>query len=257
MTAGAETSEGTKPRLVGVGVGPGEAALITLKALDVLSAADVILVPATEATADKAGRAEQIVLENRPELADRIRRIPFSMADRAGVTTRRKESWEASADAAIEAFTGGATCVCFATIGDPSVYSTFSYLAGTVLNTLDVAIEVIPGITAMQAIAAATTTPLVEGTEVLALVPATAGDDVLADVLNVVDTIVAYKGGRTLPNVLATIEATGERDTHIGTNIGLPNQRLLTPADLAEGETTPYFSTVLSAPKRNVTGGRL
>lgn len=257
MAQGSTEQPTTAPKLVGVGVGPGEASLITVKALDALAAADVILVPSTEASGSDAGRAEQIVLANRPDLAGRIKRIPFSMADRSGVSERRRESWQTSAQAALDAFAAGAGSVCFATIGDPSVYSTFSYLAGTVRDSLpDVLVEVIPGITAMQALAAASLTPLVEGTEVLALFPVTAGDDRLREVAATVDTVVAYKAGRRLPAVLDVL--TGEdRATVVGTNIGLEDERLLSADELAAGESAPYFSTVLSTPHRATTGGRL
>lgn len=249
----------TTPTLVGIGVGPGEASLITVKALDALSAADVILVPSTERSGEGAGRAEQIVCGNRPELASRIQRIPFSMADRSGVTERRKESWEASAEAAITAFEKGATRVAFATIGDPSVFSTFSYLAGTVRERLpEVNVEVIPGITAMQALAAASLTPLTEGTEVLALVPWTAGGETVKAVLEVADTVVTYKAGRQLPQLLTVLDEAGEqRRTVIGTDVGLEGEAILDADDVTPGAKLPYMSTVLSAPRRTITGGRL
>ena len=251
--------DGPARRLVGVGVGPGDAELITVKALNVLQIADVILVPATEASGDEPGRAELIVLANRAALAECIQRIPFSMTDRTGVTQRRLRSWQTGAQAAIGAFENGASTVCFATIGDPSVFSTFSYLAGTVLAAMpDVQVEVIPGITAMQALAAVSRTPLVEGTEVLSLVPITAGLETLDVALASSDTIVAYKAGRTLPQVLDHLRAAGrEATTVIGTNLGLDNQRLLKDSDITDDSMAPYMCTVLSVPVRTSTGGRL
>ncbi|WP_347348770.1 precorrin-2 C(20)-methyltransferase [Nigerium sp.] len=242
-------------RLVGVGVGPGDPEHVTLKAVRALEASDVVLVPATEASGDDAGRAETIVVTAAPAASEKIRRVPFTMADRSGVTARRAKAWETSAAAAIEAFEAGAQTVSFATVGDPSVYSTFSYLAGTVLGRFpDVEIEVVPGITAMQALAAASRTPLVEGTEVLALVPVTSGLDTLDRASEFADTVVAYKAGRRLPEVLGRL-ASADRDTLVGTNVGLPGQRIV-PASDADGPAN-YFSTVLSAPRRTSTGGRL
>ncbi|SDB79939.1 precorrin-2 C20-methyltransferase /cobalt-factor II C20-methyltransferase [Raineyella antarctica] len=242
-------------RLVGVGVGPGDAELVTLKAQRTFAEADVVLVPATERSGEGPGRAEEIVATVAPQA--RIRRVPFSMADRQGVTARRRQAWETSAAAAVEEYRGGAAVVCFATVGDPSVYSTFSYLAAYVTAELpDVEVEVVPGITAMQALAAASRTPLCEGQEVLALAPATAGIEVLDAVLDACDTVVVYKGGSRLPEVVDVLRR-HDREAVMGTDIGLPAEQVVPLAAVTDGATAPYFSTVLSAPRRARTGGRL
>ena len=242
------------PQLVGVGVGPGDPELVTVKAVRLLASADIVLVPATEESGDGPGRAEQIVTANCPDA--RILRIPFSMACRSGISEKRKASWQTSADAAVGAFREGADIVVFATVGDPSVYSTFSYLAAHVVELLpDVEIQVVPGVTAMQALAAESRTPLVEGTETLALVPVTAGLEKLGELLDAVDTVVAYKGGRRLPEVAATIRGKG-RDAVLGVNIGLERQELHRLSDV-EDAAAPYFSTVLAPARRGDTGGRL
>lgn len=244
------------PQLVGIGVGPGDPELITVKAVRLLATADAVLVPATEESGDGPGRAEQIVVANCPSA--RIVRIPFSMACRKGVNERRKEAWQTSAEAAVDAFQNGAQLVVFATVGDPSVFSTFSYLAAHVLEMMpEVGIQVVPGVTAMQALAAESRTPLVEGTETLALVPVTAGLDKLGELLDVVDTVVAYKGGRKMPQVAATIRGK-DRDAVLGVNIGLERQEIFTLSELDDDQRAPYFSTVLAPAKRSgETGGRL
>lgn len=244
------------PTLVGVGVGPGDPELITCKAVAALERADVVLVPATEASGEAAGRAEQVVLAACPCAAAKLRRVPFSMAQRRGVGTKRKQSWEASAQAAVDAFQAGAGTVAFATVGDPSVYSTFSYLAAQVLAAVPgLDVSVVPGITAMQALAAASLTPLVEGRESLTLVPVTAGLEAVGAALAHSDTVVAYKGGRQLAELLATVRTQG-RDGVLGVNIGLPGETI-TPLAEVDAETAPYFSTVLIAPPRTEIGGRL
>ena len=244
------------PALIGVGVGPGDPDLLTLKAQAALRDADVILVPATETSGDDAGRAEQVVLAACPDAAGKLQRVPFSMAQRRGVGEKRRESWEASARAAEAAFAAGATTVAFATVGDPSVYSTFSYLAAHVQAVVPgLAVSVVPGITAMQALAAASLTPLVEGRESLSLVPATAGMEAVSAALEHSDTVVAYKGGRQLAALLAVVRDAG-RDGVLGIDIGLPGETITPLADVDVAQA-PYFSTVLVAPVRTRTGGAL
>lgn len=247
------------PRLIGVGVGPGDPELVTVKAVRALSAADVVLVPRTERSTGTAGRADRIVTAACPAAADRIVAVPFSMRERSGVGPERRAAWAESTDAAVAAFRDGAATVCFATVGDPSVYSTFSYLAAEVAREVPgLRIEVVPGITAMQALAAADRTPLVEGREVLALVPVTGGVEVLTAALATAETVVAYKAGRHLPEVLdAIIAARPDHDVVVGTDVGLPDERLLDGKDPAARAAAPYFSTVLVTPARPTTGGRL
>ncbi|MFT4296920.1 MAG: precorrin-2 C(20)-methyltransferase [Micropruina sp.] len=246
------------PTLTGVGVGPGDPELITLKALRVLRDADVILVPDTDTGTDEVGRAEQVVLTACPEAAGRVRRVPFSMAQRHGVGTKRRRAWEASAKAAEDAFAAGAGSVAFATVGDPSVYSTFSYLAAHVRAVVPgLQVRVVPGITAMQALAAASGVPLVEAQESLTLVPVTAGLDSLAAALDSSDTVVAYKGGRHLSEVLELVRRRRPDDTAVlGVNVGLPGEELIAVSDVT-ADRAPYFSTLLVAPARTRTGGRL
>lgn len=254
-TGGTGTSPGR--RFTGVGVGPGDPELVTLRAVRVLTEAEVILVPATEASAGGPGRAEQIITQVVPDSADRMRRIPFSMAQRRGVGARRADSWRASAEAAAEAFEGGARTVAFATVGDPAVYSTFSYLRATLAERMPgIDFELVPGITAMQALAAASTTPLAEGREVLALVPATVGAARLGEILDVADSVTIYKGGRRLPEVLDELRARGRRAV-IGTDVSLPDEQLVTLEEIDAEATRPYFSAVLSTPERTITGGRI
>ena len=242
------------PRLVGIGVGPGDPDLITIKAVQELENSDLIFVPSSETSLSDTGRAEAIISAICPDVVNRIRRISFSMA-RNGED--RNQAWQSAAQDTINGFASGAKTIAFATVGDPSVYSTFSYLADIVRQEITCEVSVIPGITAMQALAAARLTPLVEGQEVLALVPLTAGLDKFCDALDYADTVVAYKIGRNLENVATMLRDRNRMDTAvIGTDIGLSGESIKALSEV-EDSVVPYFATVIIPPVRTHTGSRL
>ncbi|QGN48468.1 precorrin-2 C(20)-methyltransferase [Micromonospora sp. WMMD558] len=245
--------------LTGVGVGPGDPDLLTLRAVRVLRAAELVFVPVLDRLdADGAaapGRAETTVAPHVPP--DRLRRLPFALDDRGGVTARRERAWDAAARAVVAAVDGGARALAFATIGDPNVYSTFSYLAQTVRELRpEVSVETVPGITAMQELAARSGVPLCEGREPLTLLPATAGLAFFADAVAGPGTVVAYKGWRRHPELLAELRRQGRlADAVLGRGLGLPGEQV-GPAAEADGDV-PYLSTLLVPARRDRRGGKL
>jgi precorrin-2/cobalt-factor-2 C20-methyltransferase len=241
--------------LVGVGVGPGDPELVTVKAANLLAKADVVFVPVADS--GETGRAEQTVLFYAE--AWRVERVVFALHDREH-TDRRERAWDAAAEQVARWFAehpGGVAA--FATIGDPCIYSTFTYLASTVRTlAADVAVELIPGITAMQDLAARTGTPLVEGREALALFPMTAGPERFRESLERGDAVVAYKFGRMLPETLAVLRETGRLDGAVyGAALGLPAEDIRPARDLDPAEPGPYLSTLIVPPARTGRGDGL
>lgn len=239
--------------LIGIGVGPGDPELLTLKAVRLLRAADVVFAPST--SLDRESRAEQIVLAAKKI---QVRRLVFALEDQGGVTAERAAAWDAAARVVIEAFDAGAETVAFVTLGDPNVYSTFGYLAQTVTGfDADVRIESVPGITAMQDLAARADIRLAEGREPLTLVPATAGFDEFEKALNLPGTVVVYKGGRQLGELKARVEEMGRMEEAVlGTDLGLPTESVGLLRDHVEGRA-PYFTTLILPPVRGARGEAL
>lgn len=244
-------------QLIGVGMGPGDPDLVTVKAVKALQSADLVLVPTMDV--DQVGRAEDTVRHHIDH--DRVRRVYFALNERDDQGPRRL-AWDDAGRVVAQAFDDATFCVVFATIGDPNVYSTFSYLAATVRELLpDVQVSTIPGITAMQHLAAQAGVPLVEGQESLTLYPMTAGLDGYREALRHSDTVVAYKGGRHLPAVLDVLSEHPDAHVVVGSHLGLDDQQVLAGDELAEaqrkGTALPYLSTVLAAPAARTRGGRL
>jgi precorrin-2/cobalt-factor-2 C20-methyltransferase len=237
-------------RLTGVGVGPGDPELVTVKAVRVLEEAALVVVPVM--SLEEVGRAEATVRANITH--DRVQRLVFALDDRNGLTEAREQAWHAAADLVADALQDKGS-VAFATIGDPNVYSTFTYLADAVCEQLPgVEVETVPGITAMQDLAARSGTTLCEGTESLALLPLTAGLEAFEEALTHFDTVVAYKGGRHLQEVRRMLALKGRLHTAVfGAALGLPDEEV---GPVPEGPA-PYLSTVIAPGPRTGRGSKL
>ena len=233
-------------RLIGVGVGPGDPELLTLKGLRALREADQVFVPVGDT--GEVGRAEATVRAHLGADAERIRRLLFALSDDAEAKER---SWQNAAREVSGPLAEGKTCA-FATIGDPNVYSTFTYLARTVKGMLpDARVETVPGITAMQDLASKSGTVLLEGDERLALLPFTAGAGRLREALDGFETVVCYKGGGRMHEVLRVAEESGRLEGAVyGARLGVEGEEIL-PASEMVGRESTYLSAVIF-----VGGGR-
>lgn len=259
-------------RLVGVGVGPGDPELLTLAAVRELRAAGRVFVPVL--ASDELGRAEAVVRAHLDDDAV-IERLVFALSDPVnGPQTRRRRHWDTAAERVAEYLTaenltnvGGS--VAFATIGDPSVYSTFGYLAATVRDLVpNVTIATIPGITAMQAAASAAGITLVEGSEPLTVLPVTRNVTAMREALGRHGTVVAYKGGRRLRELREAIEQAGALDRAVyAEHLGTADERVLPLSEVDVEDTVdasgrvvggaPYLSTVVVLPSRGARGEQL
>jgi precorrin-2/cobalt-factor-2 C20-methyltransferase len=279
------------PTLIGVGMGPGDPELVTVKAVRVLREADLVLVPVMAsgeqgqgATAKEQslrrsggsggsspgaatrGSGGQLAASGEPGRAeatvrahvthDRITRVAFALTEGVGLA-EREAAWDGAAAAAVAAFAGGAAVVAFATIGDPNVYSTFTYLAETVRPQVPgLTVATVPGITAMQDLAARSGTVLCEGRETLALLPLTAGLVPFKEALALFDTVVGYKSGSHLPEVLAAVRDAGRMDGAVhGASLGLSGEDIRPAAEVTG--PAPYLSTLLVPGRRTRRGGKL
>jgi precorrin-2/cobalt-factor-2 C20-methyltransferase len=233
------------PAVFGVGVGPGDAGLLTVRAIDVLRSVDRVFAPCT--SIESVGRAEAVVREAAPDV--RVERLVFVMEADGEARDRAIEA----AGERVAACARAGERVAFVTLGDPNVYSTFAAVAEVVAR-LDpgVPVQTVPGIMAFQELASRTGTVLVDGHESLVLLPAHGGDtSAVADAAAVTDrAVVIYKGGRHLPALAERLEAAGRLDGAVlGELLGLPGQRV---ADLRTVADRPasYLATMIVPPKR-------
>jgi precorrin-2/cobalt-factor-2 C20-methyltransferase len=241
--------------LIGVGVGPGDPELLTLAGLRAVRAANRVFVPVL--AEHELGRAEAVV---RAHLTDTstIERLVFALADPVnGPQDRRHRHWDTAAGRVADHISTHGSAV-FATIGDPTIYSTFGYLAATVRELVpNVIISMIPGITAMQATASAAGITLVEGGEPLTVLPAARNVTAVAEALGRHGTVVAYKGGRRLRELRAVVERAGALDRAVyAEHLGTADERVLPLSEIDVNEA-PYLSTVVVLPARGGRGEQL
>ena len=221
--------------LYGLGVGPGDPELITLKALRLLRSSPVVAYPAPE-HGDSLARA--IVAGHLPggqtEVAIRmpmlVERFPAQeVYDRAAAELG--DHLAAGRDVAV---------LCE---GDPFFYGSFMYLFGRMAERFPV--QVVPGVSSLTACAAALGAPLAARNDVLTVVPAPLPADQLRERLAQTDAAAIMKLGRHFAKVRDVLEELGLAGrSHYVERATMANQRLL-PLDQVDADSVPYFSMVL------------
>ena len=179
-----------KGKLIGIGVGPGDTELLTLKAAKVLESIPVIFSP--KAAKEKESIALSIVkplLEKRDDYKKVMIVEPiFPMIENKN---ELEKIWNSAADLVSQYLNTGRD-VAFITLGDPSIFSTYSYLQKRLVD--DYEVETIPGITSFTACAAARNEALVEQNDILTVVPKI--DKRISNVIEYSDSIVLMKASR-------------------------------------------------------------
>lgn len=196
-----------KGKFIGIGVGPGEPDLLTLKAIKKLNNVDVICAPKSKKS--KPSLALSIVKEILDDRNDdyEILEPLFPMIEDEETL---QGYWDQAADLIMEKLDSGLD-VAFITLGDPTVFSTFSYVFKRIKNC-NYDTLIIPGITSFTSCAASAQIPLAEKDEIMVIVPKV--DDRLSQILKHGDTFVIMKTSRH-SHLLSEIINEDKRDKEV------------------------------------------
>ena len=236
-------------KLFGIGVGPGDPALITVKAKEILVSVDTVFVPI--AAIKKHSMAQEIV-EGAGLKGLSFKELVFPMT-----RNRRKLAgkWEKSAASVVRVLDEGRNAA-FVTLGDPFIYSTWSYLLRAVKEKFpDLAAETVPGISTMNAVSAVLNTPLVEGDQRLALMPLPSDLGEIDSLAQRFDTLVFYKVAARLPELVKALKRSGLAGSScFVSRVGLPEETVIKGVGSIPEGACGYLSTVVVKRRREEEG---
>jgi len=192
--------------LYGVGIGPGDTDLLTLKAVNILNEVDVIFAPC--AGVKKESIAKKIiepVLRNKTE----VKELVFPMTKNKD---ELEQHWSQAADAVISILNTGKSAA-FITLGDPFFYSTYIYLHRKLKeNYPETDVVTMPGVSSVFASASAAGIPIAIGDEKVAIVPLPKVIGELWHYLETFDTVVILKVGERLKGLVEFLRGLGIAD---------------------------------------------
>ncbi len=231
----------TPGTLFGIGVGPGDPELLTLKAARILSRVPVICVPKGK---DQGSSLALAVIRN---LIDResqqILECYFPMVKSSEAA---EGFWKKAACEVLVPLHRGQD-VAFVTLGDPLFYSTFIYLYRTI-EQLDPEIrqEIVPGISSLHAASAVASLPLGVAGERIAILSATSNRMELKRALEEFDTVVLLKVHRALEEVAVLLEALGLKEKAVLIQkCGTVGEKVIRDLNQLKGEKPDYFSLLI------------
>ena len=233
----------TEARLIGVGVGPGDPELMTLKAVRALREADVV---AHFAKAGRAGNARAIAAAHmQPGAVELPLRYPVTTeipTSDPAYATAIDAFFDTSAETVAGHLDQGRT-VAVLSEGDPLFYGSYMHLHFRLSHRYPT--EVIPGVTSLSGCWSAAGLPLARGEDVLSVVPGTVNADALSARLKGPDAIAVIKVGRHLAKIRRAVAESGRLDGAVYVERGtMADARIARLADKGD-DAAPYFAVVL------------
>lgn len=235
------------PRLIGIGVGPGDPELLTVKAVKAIQDADIIMCPASKE--DRPSIALSVVdsIIDKSKNQEIIKLI-FPMTKDKDVL---EETWKRNAKIMAETVLSGKNVV-YLTVGDPFLYSTWIYMHRDLTEKYpEMDISVIPGIVSMFTFASKVGVSIAEGAEKVAIIPSCYDLSSVKEIAKNSESMIFLKDGRYFDQVINVLKESGFPDNSIfaiGQDLGTENEiiRKMTLGEVNDDTlTTKYFSILV------------
>lgn len=237
-----------------VGIGPGDPELLTLKAVRVIKECPVICVPKGREEGSSLAlsivqqavslEGKEIVETHFPMMKTRKREGPGAGSQGSG-EDELNQKWSEAAQRILTKLREGSN-VAFLTLGDPTVYSTFFYLYDRLLDLLPgLEMEIIPGVSSINASAAAAKISLGLGNENIAVLPANYMDNVKS-ALEMFDTVVLMKVNKVLDEIRQILDGMGLLGHAVCVSrVGMEDETIYNDVRLIPQEELNYFSMLI------------
>ena len=231
-------------KFYGVGVGPGDPGLLTLRAVEVLCQVQMVFAATGARSHDCiSGSVVNTVAGCKAERVTLVFSMAREMKD-------RQQAWFDNAKQVVAGLRQGKDCA-FVTIGDPLIYSTYTYLLRQVQELLPaVRVETIPGITSFQAVAARNNLPLVEDRETLGLIPAWTRESTRDPQFENADTLVLLKTYHQRQEILDKLRESGfDGECIYASRVGLDDEMMVSGMDAIAQVPETYLSLIIAKRK--------
>ena len=229
-------------KLYSVGVGPGATDLITLRAVNVLNSVDVIIIPKSSDFLESfAWKVCSPVVKDNPDQEKLVLMFPMTKDPSILIP-----AWDTAFNEIGQRLEAGKT-VAFITQGDPSVYSSWSYLLDETEDRWPgVEIEVVPAVSSITAIPAVLNTPLADGRERFCVLPATYGLEELPRLVEDFDSIVLTKVSQVVPRLVDILKELNLLDRATYVSYGTTDrQKIIKDLESIKNDKCDYFSMVV------------
>ncbi len=231
-------------KLYGVGVGPGDPSMLTLKAVEVLQSVDVIF----QAIGKNSSESISASVVNAVPQCNALREdLVFSMSRSL---EERALMWQKNGKRVIQELEKGKN-VAFVTIGDPLIYSTYTYLLAEVKKMLpQLSVETIPGITSFQYSASKVNQPLVEDLESFLVLPTWNEEALDHELIKKADRIVCLKSYHSRDAIIDSLEEHNKEIMLYAEKVGLPEEAILSDSNAIKKREKQYLSHIIAKAKK-------